>query len=148
MPFVLDTSVTLAWAFADEQTPYALAVLNQLQADRAHVPSVWPLEVVNVLVVGERRNRLTLPGTAQFIQTLETLGIVVDPASFDRAAHAVLPLARSHNLSAYDASYLELAVRLGLPLATQDNRLIAVATQLGIPILAPGALDPSFPNGA
>ena len=148
MPFVLDASVTLAWGLKDEATAYSVAVLASTNSERATVPLIWALEVANVVLVSERRGRLTTVQSAAFLADLAGLPITIDNVDPKIAWGAVLTMARAYGLTAYDASYLELALRLGLPLASQDNRLRAVATQLGIPIFAPGALDPSSPHGA
>jgi predicted nucleic acid-binding protein len=130
--FVLDCSVTLAWCFEDETSEYADSVLDGLVSQAAIVPGIWSLEVANVLVIGERRNRLTQAQTAQVINLLQALPIVVDETTASQAMTATIALARQHHLSAYDAAYLELAMRLGLPLATLDNRLVVVANTCGV----------------
>ncbi len=121
---VIDGSVTMAWCFPDEDSPYATAVLKSVQSYTICVPSIWPLEVANCLLVGERRQRLTQARSAQFIQLLAAFPIIVEPnPEPDPAEHTfrdILALARTQNLSAYDASYLSLAMRLGVPLATLD----------------------------
>jgi predicted nucleic acid-binding protein len=152
MPFVLDTSVTMAWAFDDEVTSYAKAVLDALDGERALVPGIWPLEVANVLLVGERRGRITPARTGSVLSDFSVLPIEVDQERPARVWGAVLTIGRAHGLSAYDASYLELALRLALPLATQDNRLRSVAALLGVPIFVPdqpaSTTDARSPNGA
>jgi predicted nucleic acid-binding protein len=130
--FVLDSSVALAWCFPDEKAPVPEAVLDSLAAARGVVPSLWHLEVANSLLVGERRKRSTEADTVNWLRFLASLPIVVDEETVTRAWSSVLTLARSHNLSAYDASYLELAVRRGLPLATLDDKLKTAATEIGI----------------
>ncbi len=136
MPFVLDASVSLAWCFEDEETSYASEVFDRLRTDRALVPTIWPLEVANTLLVGERRGRLTLAMSTRFVRTLSGLSITVDDRTSSVALESVLGLSREQGLSAYDASYLELAAREGLPLATQDSRLQAAAERIGVEILA------------
>ncbi|HET7036781.1 MAG TPA: type II toxin-antitoxin system VapC family toxin [Thermomicrobiaceae bacterium] len=136
MPFVLDASLALTWCFEDETTEASERVLDRLRADRAIVPSIWPLEVANSLALAERRQRITRARADQEIRRLLILPIEVAMIDTATAWHAVLPLARDHGLTAYDASYLELALRSGLALATLDRRLIAAAAQLGIPLVA------------
>ncbi len=136
MPFVLDASVSLAWCFEDEETSYASEVFDRLRTDRALVPTIWPLEVANTLLVGECRGRLTLAMSTRFVRTLSGLSITVDDRTSSVALGSVLGLSREQGLSAYDASYLELAAREGLPLATQDSRLQAAAERIGVEILA------------
>lgn len=136
MPFVLDASVSLAWCFEDEETPYASSVFDRLRKDQALVPTIWPLEVANTLLVGERRGRLTLAMSTRFVRTLSGLLITVDDRTSETALGPVLALSREYGLSAYDASYLELAARAGLPLATQDDRLRMAAERSGVDVLA------------
>jgi predicted nucleic acid-binding protein len=135
MPFVLDASLALAWRFEDDGSDYADRVLDRLRSDRALVPPVWPLEVANGLVVGERRGRLTHANVARSVELLRELPIVVDGLDTAAALGPVLNLARTHRLSAYDAAYLELAMREGLPLATQDDALRSVAEQAGVDLI-------------
>jgi predicted nucleic acid-binding protein len=130
--FVLDGSVALVWAFEDETDAYADAVLDSLSDAQAAVPSVWPLEVANALLVGERRKRITEAKVAQFLALLQTLPITPDEETVAQAWHDILHLARTYNLSVYDASYLELAVRRDLPLASLDDALKAAAAAAGV----------------
>ena len=133
--FVLDVSVALAWCFRDEATPAAWAVLERLEAETAVVPSLWHLEAANVLALAERKGRITAARTAQFIALIEALSIHVDAESASRTFGGTLALARGHGLTAYDAAYLELAMRLGIPLATKDRALTAGAQDVGIEVL-------------
>lgn len=133
--FVLDCSVTMAWCFGDEATPYTTGVRDQLANLRAIVPTIWPLEVANAILVGERRQRLDEARALRFITLLSGLPITVDDQTSTQAFGPSIHLARAHNLSAYDASYLELATRLGLPLATLDAKLIAAAKATGVPLM-------------
>jgi predicted nucleic acid-binding protein len=130
--FVLDNSVVMAWGFDDEADPYADTVLGLMPSSRAFVPSLWPLEVANVLLVGERRRRITAAEASQFLALLGTFPISIDAETTAHAWVETLDLARAHNLSAYDASYLELAMRRGCPLATLDARLQATAATVGV----------------
>jgi predicted nucleic acid-binding protein len=134
--FVLDGSITMVWGFEDEDDDYASAILDKMPDLQAHVPSLWTLEVANALIVGERRGRTTLADTARFLAILGTFPIAVDDETAARAWADTMHLARAHNLSAYDASYLELAIRHGLPLATLDGKLIAAAKAVGVPLYA------------
>lgn len=135
-PLVLDCSVSMSWCFEDETTPYTEAVLDAVAEHGAVVPSLWPLEVANVVLVAERRGRLTRMKADQFICRLETLGVEVDDATSRRAWGSILSLARTYRLSSYDAAYLELAIREALPLATQDAGLRGVAIKCGVEIFA------------
>lgn len=133
MPFVLDASVTLAWCFEDETTPETEALLSRLAEDAAITPFLWELEVVNVLLLAERRGRITESQTARFVALLTQLPIHVDSAGADMAA--VLAAGRHHGLTAYDATYLVLAERSGIPLATLDAKLRTAAQAAGVSVL-------------
>ena len=130
--FVLDCSVAMAWCFADETNPYTEAVLQDLADVGAVVPSIWPLEMANVLLVAERRKRISKAQSRRFVELLQSLPIAVDDVSAARVWDGVLSLAREQQLSAYDAAYLELAMREGLPLATADNALKRAAKRCGV----------------
>ena len=125
MPFVLDASIAACWAFDDEDHPVAALALERIRTDEARVPSLWWFEVRNTLIVNERRKRLTESDTADFLRGLARLGVTVDLSPEEAE---VLALARRHRLTVYDAAYLELARRDGVPLATLDSDL-AIATQ-------------------
>lgn len=131
-PFVLDASVAMSWCFEDEADARGDAVLRRLAASRASVPGIWPLEIANVLLAAERRGRIRAAESARFLALLEALPIEVDAHTAARATREILLLGREHGLSSYDAAYLELAARSGLPLATRDERLGAAAESLGI----------------
>jgi predicted nucleic acid-binding protein len=135
--FVLDGSVTMAWYFKGEKDPYADAVAARFPGVQAVVPAIWPLEVANAVLVGERRKRSTEAQAIRWLGYLSALPITVDAETKQRAWSDVLSLARSHNLSAYDAAYLELALRRGLPLASLDDRLKAAAKAVGVPEYKP-----------
>jgi len=111
----------MAWCFEDEADAYSDTVLEALLTGEALVPPVWPLEVANVLAVGERKKRLTPAQSMRFTELLQSLPIVVDADSVQRPVTDILSLARELVISAYDASYLDLAVRSGLPIATRDG---------------------------
>jgi predicted nucleic acid-binding protein len=129
---VLDGSVTMVWGFEDEADAYAEAILDRMPTLQAHVPSLWPLEVANALLVGERRHRITPADTARFLTILGTFPIAVDEETVAHAWADTMHLARAHNLSSYDAAYLELAIRLGLPLAALDGKLRTAAKAVGV----------------
>jgi len=134
--FVLDASVTVAWCFDDESTPAAWALLDRMRAAPAYVPVLWALEIGNILVGAERRRRITQARAVEFLGILGDLDIHVDPDLPGRAFRDILPIARESRITTYDASYLELAMRLGLPLATKDTALARAATALRIKTLA------------
>ena len=134
--FVLDCSVTMGWCFIDEASTYGDRVLDFLQTNGAGavVPQLWSLEVANVLLVGERRGRLTTAQTTRAVTLLHSLPIVVDDLTARQGMGLILALGRECSLSSYDAAYLELAMREGLPLATTDNRLFNAAKSCGVAI--------------
>ena len=134
--FVLDASVAVAWCFDDESTPAARALLDRLRDAPGHVPELWALEIGNILLGAERRRRITQARTVEFLGILGELDIRVDADLPGRAFRDVLPLARERRLTTYDATYLELAMRLGMPLATKDTALARAATALRITTLA------------
>lgn len=125
----------MAWCFEDEASPYADRVQEMLTADVALVPSVWALEVANALCVGERRQRLGPAKIARFTELVCALPIMVESTLLPRDLGPVLALARTLGLSSYDASYIELALREGLPLATRDAQLQAAAAHAGVPLV-------------
>ncbi|HZU13468.1 MAG TPA: type II toxin-antitoxin system VapC family toxin [Chloroflexota bacterium] len=135
MPFVLDASITASWAFEDEITPYADRVLDTLAGESAVTPAIWLLEVTNVLVAGERRGRIQPSATAAFLTLLEALPIVVLVDTSWRIMYRLADLARTYNLSAYDAAYLDLAMSQAAPLATLDHALRVAAERAGVPLL-------------
>jgi predicted nucleic acid-binding protein len=133
---VIDSSISIAWCFHDEKDDYSQAVLDALASKRAFVPYLWRLEVANALLVGERRKRSTQANTVTWLGFLTALPIAVDEETGAHAFGNTLSLARDHNLSAYDAAYLELAMRLNLPLATLDGKLGVAAEAVGVPRFA------------
>ena len=132
MPFVLDACVVACWAFPDEDHPVADLALSRIQLDHGVVPSLFWFEIRNILLMGERRKRITSSDTSFFLQRLKTLRTNVDSASDD---DQVLRLARSHHLTVYDATYLELAQRERLPLGTLDRELARAARAEGVVLL-------------
>ena len=134
--FVLDASVTLAWCFPEEATHGTEDILDLLTTGvSALTPSIWPFEVANALLVGERRKRLTIAQVTVMLHRISTLPIFLDPARSDHIFDRVLSLARQEQLTEYDASYLELALRERLPLATLDDRLRRAAKSTGVSVL-------------
>jgi predicted nucleic acid-binding protein len=130
--FVLHCSVTMAWCFDGEATAYTERVQDQLARVRAVVPTIWPLEVANAALVGERRKRLDAARSTRFLAFLNALPIVCDDETSPRSFGDIIHLARAHKLSAYDAAYLELAIRRNLPLACLDGKLKTAAAGVGI----------------
>ncbi|MDX2035708.1 MAG: type II toxin-antitoxin system VapC family toxin [Isosphaeraceae bacterium] len=130
--FVLDGSIALSWTFEDESNQYAESVLDSLAEHRAIVTPIWRLEVSNALIVGERRKRMTESRSTRWVEVLSALPIYVELDDDDRICKDILQTARFHGLTAYDASYLELAIRRGLPIATLDHDLKRAAIAAGI----------------
>jgi predicted nucleic acid-binding protein len=131
--FVLDASTVLAWAIEDERTPPAMKVLAGLRTeDQARVPAVWWFEVRNALMMSERRGRSGEVDTTEFLRGLARLSIGIDRAPNETT---LLTLARRHRLTVYDAAYLELAHRDGLPLASLDGALRKAARASGVALL-------------
>lgn len=136
MAFVLDASVAASWAFPDENQPHAALALSRIQAETAEAPALWWYELRNILVVGERRGRISEPQTRAFLDKLSRLPILLDRSPSETQ---VLNSARKHGLSVYDAAYLELALRKGLDLATLDARLVQSARAESVSVIGVNA---------
>ena len=134
--FVVDNSVVMTWCFKDETSQYADHILDRLEDSTGFVPSIWPLEVSNVLLVAERKKRISEAGSIRFIALLSELPIIVEQEPPERMIKEIFSLARKHKLSSYDASYLDLAMRKGLPIATLDKNLLAAAKRSKVPTLS------------
>jgi predicted nucleic acid-binding protein len=137
MTFVLDASVALTWLLQDgsaEDAPYAFEVLQAFGTAQAHaeVPITWGLEIANVVARCEAKRILTTAQTSAYLDLLRELPIAADADTYDRAFGTTLELARRYGLSSYDASYLELALRHGLPLASLDRDLQKAAVHAGV----------------
>ena len=137
MTFVLDASLALSWLLRDadaREASYAFTVLKALRTGgiTASVPVTWGLEIANVLARGERKDQLTEAQSESFLEMLKATRIEADSATFSQALTDTLQLARRYRLSSYDASYLELALRASLPLATLDEDLRRAAQKAGV----------------
>ncbi len=130
--FVVDASILASFALADERQPRALAVVERLRSETALAPCLLFFEIRNVLLVSERRHRLALEETEELLQIIARLPIAID---FDCDERRLMPLARKHRLTAYDAAYLELALREGAALATLDAELERAARAEGVAIV-------------
>lgn len=137
MTFVLDASMTMAWVSPDESTEATDRLLESLLERQAYAPGLWPMEVANAFLAATRQGRLEASQWAWIRHCLDVLPIVVEPVSPARTWSAALELAHDRGISVYDAMYLELALRMRLPLATLDHRLAAEAGALGVQ--SPGA---------
>lgn len=135
MTFVLDNSVAMRWFFGDgkpQELAYAGKVLDAMTVASALVPVTWGLEVSNVLARAEAKGLVTEARSEAFLELLQGIDIEVDAATFSHVLSDTLQLARRYRLSAYDASYLELALRQGLPLSTLDEDLQRAAKRAGV----------------
>ena len=131
---VLDCSVTASWCLRDETNEEANKILDLLKDHQAFVPAIWPVEMANVLVVAERRGRISAADVARMVEILLGLPIEIENAALDNLKTLRL-LAREYRLSAYDACYLDLAQRRGFPIATLDSLLNRAAKKCGITTL-------------
>jgi predicted nucleic acid-binding protein len=135
MSFVVDNSVALAWCFEDEQTAGIMALLDRVTDAGAVAPQLWPIEALNGLLTAERRGRIDREVRQRLAGFLQELSIKIDDESASRSWTTTAHLAEQHRLTAYDATYLELAMRRGVPLATSDSALIAAAKLSGVQLL-------------
>ena len=133
--FVLDASMTLSWAFEDEATSFTDHVLARLNETSALAPAVWPFEVASVLTTAERKGRIQAAEQSEFLEWLRLLPVAVEHRPATWLCQQILPLTRAYRLSAYDAAYLELALREALPLATLDSDLQIAARVAGATLL-------------
>jgi predicted nucleic acid-binding protein len=131
---VINASVTLAWCSPDKASDYAEGVLLALEGRTALVPPIWSVEITNALKVGERRRRIRHPKVRRFVELLKGLSILEDTQPFADRVTNILPLAQEYDLSAYDAAYLDVAVRQRVPLATLDAALQKAGRAAGINI--------------
>jgi predicted nucleic acid-binding protein len=135
--FVLDASVAVAWCFDDEATKFTEGVLDLISSGaEALVPSIWPLEVANALLVAERSKRIALAKVTALLFRIAGLPISVRPTDPKQSFEQILPMARQQGLPQYDAVYLELAVREGLALATLDGELKRAAQATGVELVS------------
>jgi predicted nucleic acid-binding protein len=135
MAFVIDASVALAWCFEDEATALADRALSRLSEEEGVAPSIWPLEVANGLRSAERRGRIDEREIPAAVRLMAALPVEVVPTGLEHALGDVLSIARAAGLSTYDAAYLDLALRRGLPLATADEFLARAAEATGVELV-------------
>lgn len=138
MSFVVDSSVALTWCFADEHTPATMALLHRVGETGATAPQHWPLEVLNGLMMAERRKRLDAPRRQRLAEFLHDLPITLDADTTVHVWTTTQLLAGRFRLTIYDAAYLELAQRRALPLATRDQELRDAGAALGVTLLGAG----------
>ena len=132
---VLDSAMALAWILPGEGNAKTEAVLDRVTEAGALVPGLWPLEIANVLLMAERRNRISQAQRARALTGLGALPIAVDNETAGRAWTGLVDLAQAHGLTVYDAAYLELALRAGLPLATLDQALARACRATGVGVM-------------
>lgn len=133
---VLDCSVAVAWCFEDEATPQLDALLDQVQQTGAVVPPLWTIEITNVLLQAGRKGRIAPAAIQERLSLLDMLPIEIDTVGSGSASRGtLLALATAEALTAYDATYLELAIRRGVPLATSDKALRRTAARHGLTVL-------------
>ncbi|GAB0116415.1 type II toxin-antitoxin system VapC family toxin [Acidisoma sp. 7E03] len=139
MAFVIDNSVAIAWCFADERTASVMALLERVMTERVMAPPIWPLEATNVLFIAERRRRITRTQRIEFLVFLHDLPIQIEVGRDiwgELSTWGAEPqLCERYELTAYDASYLALALKHRIPLATRDKALITAAKAEGVTLL-------------
>jgi predicted nucleic acid-binding protein len=133
--FVIHASVTLAWCFEDESSVDADRILARLEQEEALAPAHWPLEIANALRTAERRGRMEAAELPRLRVLLAALPVEIAPAELTTAIGGILETARTYDLTAYDAAYLDLAAIRGLPLATVDERLRAACARAGVQVV-------------
>jgi predicted nucleic acid-binding protein len=134
--FVVDASVALTWCFPDENSAFAQKVAQMFkEGDSAIAPSFWPHEVLNALLVGEKRKRISVDLVRTFLTDLETLPIALQEVPAEAVFDRIQALSRAHGLTTYDAAYLDLAQSNGLPLATLDEDLIHACSKTGVELI-------------
>lgn len=137
MSFVLDASVALCWCFKDEADRYAKSVFPALRTTPAVVPAIWPVELANGLMVGERRKRISQTAVSELLVAFSALPIRLEPAVSCEHLPQLISIARQYPLSVYDALYLDVALQQQLPLATIDKQLRRASRKMGIELYKP-----------
>ncbi len=132
---VLDASLTLSWALPDEASPYGDRVLDAVAASGALVPGLWAHEIANGLLMAQKRGRLARGQRLAFVEQLLNLAIKVESPTARTVLDSQAGLAERFGLTAYDAAYVDLALRHGLPLATQDKAMKRAAIKAGVTIV-------------
>ena len=134
MPFVIDNSVVCGWFLSNQSTGYTDTIARRLLDDTAVAPALWPLELANVLKTACKRGAMIASQAREVVEQIDALPIAVDAQPPTVAA--VLALALRYDLTSYDAAYLELALRLQCPIATQDAALAEAAWAAGVGVVA------------
>jgi predicted nucleic acid-binding protein len=134
---VIDVSASIGFLLKDEQDPLSLATLAAIRVDTpTFIPAIWPVEIANALLMSERRKRITQNEAAEILRLVQTLTLTLDDSTAAEATRNTYALARQHNLTIYDAAYLELAMRRSATLATNDRDLVKAAKAAGVAVLA------------
>ena len=129
---MLDASVAISWVMRDENHPIADVAFQSIQTDSAVVPAIWWYEIRNILLINERRSRISQDDAARFLSDLAGFDIEVRPPE---NSQSTIDLARQHTLTVYDAAYLALAIAQNLPIATLDEALRSAAVSMNVPAL-------------
>lgn len=132
---VLDASAALAWCFREEAQDYPAILRQHLGSAQAVVPGIWPLEIANSIAAALRRKKIEPAEVTRFLAIIEELGVLIDPLTAEKALKETLAIATERDLTAYDAAYLELAMREGAQLATLDGDLRRAATEAGVRVI-------------
>ncbi|MBI3863841.1 MAG: type II toxin-antitoxin system VapC family toxin [Planctomycetia bacterium] len=135
MSIIADISVVLAWRFEEKQTEQALDVLRLIEREGLLVPSLWWSELENGILMGERRGRTTAEDSAAFVKLVRALPIRTDAAPRHQISDDIIDIGRRHQLTAYDAAYVELAMREGAVLASFDAAIRRCANKLKLMVL-------------
>jgi len=134
--FVIDASVALCWYLERQKTEFTESVLNRLaEGDEGCAPAIWPLEMVNALTISCRQKAITADQLEMFILDVKDLPVEIDAGGISRSYSSVFRLCRAHQLSSYDAAYLDLAQIEAIPLATLDKNLRTAAKAAGVRLL-------------
>ena len=135
-PFVADSSIGIGWIHPSQATELTKKLLEEAKNGIAvHVPALWQLEIANGLLVAVRRKLMTAPQRELGLALVSQLRVIIDDETNRLAFSTISELAVKHSLSVYDASYLELARRKSLPLATRDEALKTAAKKSGVKLL-------------
>lgn len=135
MAFILDNSVSASWILEDEFDKFSEQVLELLRSEPAIVPGIWVLEMTNTLLVGFRRKRISAAKKSTTIDLIKSLPITVEYNYVQTDLDRLVQFGETYNLSAYDSAYLDLAIRLDLPLATKDKELRVAAKAADIKLV-------------
>lgn len=129
---VIDNSVFMSWAFTDEKNKKSRDLLKRVEKITVYVPSLWVYELTNVLFVAEKKGRIKKVDTISFLNFIKFLPINIENSSYDIVTKDALAISREHNITIYDASYIELAIRKNLPIASFDKELVNISKKIGI----------------